>query len=152
MNIRRRQTGISGSHVLLIILGIAVVGLAIMVGVPMYRDYSIQTEVREAASALVALREPIERQLTDDGGTVDADRLPPVTSEYLTSDLEVDFDEDGTGTAIVMIGGDAHDRVRDVALRLSRRPDGAWRCEVDPVRNPLWRDVYLPKGCRRYVR
>ena len=128
---------------------VAIIGIIAAIVIPSYQSYVVKTQVGRALGELSAYKSAVEERLANGATTANSDigYLPSsITTGTQTVDIAV-LNPDGSGHIQVTLGGNAHDNLTGVILRLERSNAGNWNCFIDASGVSSWSDRYSPSGC-----
>ncbi|MBL3554942.1 MULTISPECIES: pilin [Marinobacter] len=139
----------SGFTLIELMIVVAIIGIISAIAIPAYRGYVMQSQVNRALGELSTYKSAVEERLAQNGVLVNPDigyTPSPLTTGTAATDIAV-LNPDGSGHLQVTMGGNAHNNLTGVILRLERSVTGSWGCIVDTSGAPNWNDRYSPSGC-----
>ncbi|ULJ69505.1 pilin [Wielerella bovis] len=140
---------------------IAIIGILAAIALPMYQDYISKAQVTRAYGELSGVKTAIEAALfenkepsltsTDQSASKEFIGITAKPTSNLLSDAEISNKESWSSAAGGHIEGTMGDNtnsgIAGTKIKLTRTPDGAWKCTITGVQGKGWKAKFMPTGC-----
>ncbi|QCF27909.1 prepilin-type N-terminal cleavage/methylation domain-containing protein [Hydrocarboniclastica marina] len=138
---------------------VAIIGILAAIAIPQYQDYIARTQVNRAYGEVSSLKTAVEEHLsrgkfTDSANTPMAAATLGRTASNITENAAgadtfvptFAAANGGTGTLVVILGGDASAPVATTTITLTRAANGTWTCDLTTPPG-AFKNSYVPSGC-----
>ena len=140
----------AGFTLIELMIVVAIIGLLTAIAVPQYKDYVTKTQLTRAVGELSTYKALYEANAAV-GRSVDNNAIGYVLSDLDKNNGALDVasvNADGSGQIQLTLGGNVTPILTDVVVSLERSNTGSWECVIDNSAATVWKDAYLPSGCR----
>ena len=128
---------------------VAIIGILAAIAIPQYQDYVAKSQINRAYGELSALKTGAEDLLNRGKITPWTDQDIGYTQSSLTSTKNVfNFADDGSGTMVAVLDGDANTGIKGTTITLSRTAGGVWTCDLTTTPTGF-KNQYVPRSCTK---